>query len=84
MLYNTAHLPVTDSLYYSDHKQYEFKAKIVEVIHNAKTHVPDIVVLDQSSFYPTSGGQVRDCDCASECQGVPGSIPMWSVYVAWP
>jgi alanyl-tRNA synthetase len=60
-LYATAHLPETNSLYYSNHKQYEFEGKILEVMRNVVDHSkPNIVVLDQSSFYPTSGGQEHD------------------------
>jgi len=60
-LYATAHLPETNSLYYANHKQYEFEGKILEVIPNiSEACKPNIVVLDQSAFYPTSGGQEHD------------------------
>jgi alanyl-tRNA synthetase len=60
-LYATAHLPETKSLYYTDHKAYDFQGKILEVMLNVVDHSkPNIVVLDQSSFYPTSGGQEHD------------------------
>ena len=82
VLYNTAHLPATNSLcvsfiqvvlwipnlflwmhgrYYANHTEYKFKAKILEVFPNvSKNMVPNIIVLDQSHFYPTSGGQEND------------------------
>jgi len=60
-LYATAHLPETNSLYYGNHLQYEFTGKILEVMRNVTDgSKPNIVVLDQSSFYPTSGGQEHD------------------------
>jgi alanyl-tRNA synthetase len=60
-LYATAHLPETKSLYYANHKEYDFKGKILEVMLNVvDKSKPNIVVLDQSSFYPTSGGQEHD------------------------
>ena len=61
ILYNTAHLPETQNLYYLDHKQTEFTASIVEVFPNVtQNNVFNIVILDQSAFYPTSGGQMHD------------------------
>jgi len=60
-LYATAHLPETKSLYYADHKAYDFNGKILEVMRNVVDNSkPNIIVLDQSSFYPTSGGQEHD------------------------
>ena len=60
-LYATAHLPETKSLYYADHKAYDFQGRILEVMLNVVDgSKPNIVVLDQSSFYPTSGGQEHD------------------------
>jgi len=61
VLYDTAHLEETQSLYYEDHDQYEFTAQILEVLPNVtQEHVPSIVILDRSHFYPTSGGQDHD------------------------
>lgn len=60
-LYATAHLPETNSLYYANHKQYDFQGRVLEVMRNVADHSkPNIVVLDQSAFYPTSGGQEHD------------------------
>jgi alanyl-tRNA synthetase len=54
-------LPETKSLYYTNDKDYDFSGKILEVMLNVVDHSkPNIVVLDQSSFYPTSGGQEHD------------------------
>ena len=43
----------TKALYYSDYKKTKFKAKILKIIDNK-------VILDQTYFYPTSGGQLHD------------------------
>jgi len=61
VLYSTQHLPATVSTYYADHLDYEFDAKILEVFPNVTNNeIPNIVVLDRSAFYPTSGGQEHD------------------------
>ena len=40
-----------------DNKDTHFKAKIVEVFNNIKdNNKKNIIILDQSLFYPTSGG----------------------------
>jgi alanyl-tRNA synthetase len=46
-------LEETKSLYYDNYKLLKFKAKILAV-------KKDIVILDQTAFYPTSGGQLHD------------------------
>ena len=43
----------TKRLYYEDYKLGEFDAKVLKVIDN-------YVILDQTIFYPTSGGQLHD------------------------
>jgi len=48
-----ANIPETKALYYYDYTKNKFKAKIVKVIDNK-------VILDQTCFYPTSGGQLYD------------------------
>jgi alanyl-tRNA synthetase len=66
VLYSTAHLPATNSLYYGhEHEDPQevlsFSAKILEVMPDVlKGNAPRVVVLDRSSFYPTSGGQEHD------------------------
>ena len=61
VLYATAHLPATRSLYYYHHRDYAFNGKIQQVMLNVTDNQsPSIVVLDQSAFYPTSGGQEHD------------------------
>ena len=61
VLYATAHLPPTRSLYYYHHRDYAFNGKILQVMLNVTDNQsPSIVVLDQSAFYPTSGGQEHD------------------------
>jgi alanyl-tRNA synthetase len=46
-------VPDTKILYFMDYRMLEFRAKILRVIR-------DNVVLDQTAFYPTSGGQLHD------------------------
>lgn len=46
-------IPETKARYYEDWAKVEFKAKIVKVIDNN-------VLLDETFFYPTSGGQLHD------------------------
>ena len=61
VLYATAHLPATRSLYYYHHRDYAFHGTIQQVLLNVtQQHSPSIVALDQSAFYPTSGGQEHD------------------------
>lgn len=69
ILYNTLHLPETKCLYYDhlshlwdeNNNQFVFKAKVLESFCNVRdNNKKNIVVLDQSSFYPTSGGQEHD------------------------
>ncbi len=46
-------LPETKVLYFDDWKKIEFKAHIVQVLGK-------YIILDQTYFYPTSGGQMHD------------------------
>ncbi|MBI3034725.1 alanine--tRNA ligase [Candidatus Woesearchaeota archaeon] len=46
-------VPETKAMYYYDYTKNEFKARIVRVIDNK-------IILDQTYFYPTSGGQIHD------------------------
>jgi len=46
-------IPDTEILYYKNYKNLEFNGKVLKVINN-------FVVLDQTGFYPTSGGQLHD------------------------
>ena len=60
ILYDTIHLPETVNMYYEDHHLYKFSGKIQDIFVNVhdKEHEgkQNIVILDQSAFYPTSGG----------------------------
>jgi alanyl-tRNA synthetase len=61
ILYSTTHLPATESTYFSDHTLYEFQATVIEVFQNlTQGGALNIVILDRSAFYPTSGGQLND------------------------
>ena len=46
-------IPDTKALYYFDYKKNKFKSKAVKIIDNK-------VILDETYFYPTSGGQLHD------------------------
>lgn len=55
------HLPETKNLYYDDHLMYEFDAKVIDVFTNVLDHNKrNILILDRSAIYPTSGGQQHD------------------------
>lgn len=61
VLYDTAHYPATLNLYYDNHRQMVFDGKVVAVLNNVTDNMRrNIVILDQSAFYPTSGGQQHD------------------------
>jgi len=50
---NLENVPETKAMYYYDYAKNKFKAKIVKVIGNK-------VILNETYFYPTSGGQLHD------------------------
>jgi alanyl-tRNA synthetase len=57
ILYDTTNLAPTLNLYETDHKLYKFDACILQVFSNKEMdNLNNIVVLDKSAFYPTSGG----------------------------
>lgn len=58
-LYDTTHLEETESTYYNSH-ELGFESKVVGVLKNRETQKSNIVILDKSPFYPTSGGQAHD------------------------
>lgn len=63
ILYNTHHIAPTEVLYYNDQKLMKFDAKILSVFTNLSKEQhgkKNIVILDRSAFYPTSGGQQND------------------------
>lgn len=61
ILYQTANIQETTNLFYEQQKKFDFNAKIVEVFADYKNvENRNIVILDQSAFYPTSGGQQND------------------------
>jgi alanyl-tRNA synthetase len=58
VLYSTTHLAETDNLYYKDHTCMHFDARVVDVFRNVLMgNRPNILILDRSAIYPTSGGQ---------------------------
>ena len=46
-------VPETKALYFDDYTKTKFKAKIVKIMDNK-------IILNQTYFYPTSGGQIHD------------------------
>ena len=61
ILYNTIHLPETENLYYADSHLYDFESKAITVYANVlEQNKKNLVILDKSAFYPTSGGQIHD------------------------
>ncbi len=61
VLYSTVHLPETDNLYYQDHNLFDFEAVVVDVFANVlEQNKRNILILNQSAVYPTSGGQQHD------------------------
>lgn len=61
VLYSTTHLPETNMIFYDDHDMMTFDATIVDVFKNVQDgQKPNILILDRSAIYPTSGGQEHD------------------------
>ena len=61
ILYNTTHLVETENLSYDTECLKEFKAKVVDIFANlSQKNERNIVILDRSAYYPTSGGQQND------------------------
>ena len=61
-------------MYYKDHKLLTFDAKILEVFANVvDKNRNNIVILNQSAVYPTSGGQEHDTGIL-EIEGVEGEF----------
>ncbi len=55
-------VPATKALYYSDYAAVDFTATILKIIDDK------YVVLDQTHFYPTSGGQEHDTGTMGGCE----------------
>ena len=52
-------VPETKVMYYHDYTKNKFKAKIIKIIDNK-------VILNETYFYPTSGGQLHDTGTINE------------------
>lgn len=71
-LYDTNYIKPTECLYYQDHKIESFESEIIDVFTNLgekSLGKRNIIILDKSAFYPTSGGQLHDTGVL-EIQGV--------------
>eukprot|EP00331_Platyophrya_macrostoma_P016320 CAMPEP_0176475624 /NCGR_PEP_ID=MMETSP0127-20121128/43706_1 /TAXON_ID=938130 /ORGANISM="Platyophrya macrostoma, Strain WH" /LENGTH=971 /DNA_ID=CAMNT_0017871233 /DNA_START=95 /DNA_END=3010 /DNA_ORIENTATION=+ len=63
ILYNVAHLKETELIFYEQahSSAVVFEAKVLDVFANlTQKNLRNIVILDKSVFYPTSGGQQHD------------------------
>lgn len=48
-------------MYYENHRLYEFESKILDIFPNVEDkNRLNIVIVAESAFYPTSGGQLHD------------------------
>jgi len=60
-LYSTVHLPETVNLYEADSHVLSFTGECLTVFNNVlMKNKRNLVILNQSCFYPTSGGQMHD------------------------
>ena len=61
-LYDTTHLPPTEEMFYATGNLFELRgAKVVALMPNVQQkNRPNLIVLDRTLFYPTSGGQLHD------------------------
>ncbi len=66
-------VPETKARYFDDWKKYDFKAKVLKIIGKN-------VVLDETYFYPTSGGQIHDVGALNE-EEVVDSFKQGSIIV---
>ncbi len=55
-----AEAKMTERLYYNDSFLYEFDAEVTEIIPSSQAEPRPAVILDRTTFYPTSGGQTFD------------------------
>lgn len=55
-------IPETKILYFDDYALIEFTAKVLKIINNK------YAVLDETAFYPTSGGQLHDVGTINGCE----------------
>src|SRR5579859_8293393 len=59
-------MPATERLYYHDSFLHRFEAEVVDSLLHEGRHA---VVLNRTTFYPTSGGQVHDTGTLSDSTG---------------
>ena len=70
------HLPETENLYYQDHNLLEFEGTVVDVFANVlEQNKRNIMILDKSAVYPTSGGQQHDTGIIT-IEGVEGEFKL--------
>jgi alanyl-tRNA synthetase len=74
ILYDTTHLPETENLFYADQHLMDFDASILDVYQNVlQKNIPNLLILDQSAVYPTSGGQQHD-NAVVQIEGIEGDF----------
>ncbi|KAL0229811.1 hypothetical protein PCE1_003375 [Barthelona sp. PCE] len=60
-LYDTVKIPATRELYKENERQMTFSSKVVTILDSVELKLPNrVVILEETCFYPTSGGQEHD------------------------
>ncbi len=67
---NLAEVPETKILYYDDYKLVDFKAVVLKIIEK---HGKYNIILNDTAFYPASGGQDKD-------EGTMNKIPVTDIF----
>jgi alanyl-tRNA synthetase len=61
ILYNTSDIQETVNMYFEDGRLSKFEGKCLKVfVNKLDKNKRNLLILDQSAFYPTSGGQLHD------------------------
>jgi len=65
---------MTERLYYHDPFLYEFEGEVVEVVPASEINARHGVILNQTAFYPTSGGQMHDTGWLAGAEGANARV----------